>query len=55
MEYKKQLSVEVINEFIHFLQINSNCCNDHCSVYNLLRKAGKLVDNTDKIKAFKKY
>ena len=55
MEYKKQLSVEVINEFIHFLQINSHSCNDHCSVYNLLRKAGKLVDNTDKIKAFKKY
>ena len=29
---KKNLSVDVINEFIHFsYQINKNCQNEHCS------------------------
>lgn len=56
----KQLSIKVINKFIYFFfQINSACCNYHCSVHDFLRETHKLVDdkqsNTDKIQAFKKY
>ena len=59
-EYKKQLSVEVINDFIHFsFQICKNWQNEHFTVHNFLNNARKLFDkrqsDTEKIQAFTKF
>ena len=59
-EYKKQLSVEVINDFIHFsFQISKNWQNEHFTVHNFLNNARKLFDkrqsDTEKIQAFRKF
>ena len=59
-EYKKQLSVEVINDFIHFsFQISKNWQNEHFTVHNFLNNTRKLFDKrqsgTEKIQAFRKF
>ena len=59
MEQKK-LSVDVINEFIHFCyQIDKNYQNEHCSVHNFSNDVSNLIDDkqddTKKIAAFKKF
>ena len=59
-EYKKQFSVKVMKECIHFFfQINQNCHNEHSTAHNFLSDARKLVDeeqgDTDKIQALRKF